>query len=221
MTMPNDMITGFVHNTKNGKIEIVEYFNRNQVKIRFIPSGYETQCKSQTIREGRVKDRLSPTVLGVAMIGDGPYRNTIDYKTTPAYKCWIGMIYRCYHRKTRAYPRYGGRGVYVCDEWLNFQNFAKWHEENKPKSDGSWQLDKDIKIDGNTVYSPDTCIFATHIENTEKAKAKTFKMKSPEGDIVEFYNMAKFCREHGLSKSHLHRVYTGGRPSHKGWRAAD
>jgi len=220
MATPKDMITGFIHNTKNGDIEIVEYHNRNRVKVRFVESGYETECKSQTVREGRILDRGSNTVLGVATIGIGPYRNTINYKTTPAYKCWIGMIYRCYYKNCQSYRRYGGRGVSVCEEWLNFQNFAKWYHENKPKHDDDWEVDKDIKIDGNMVYSPNTCLFVTARKNTEKALAKTFKMKSPDGEIVEFYNMAEFCRQNGLSKSQLHRAYKGGRPSHKGWRRA-
>lgn len=221
MTTPKDMVAGFVHSTKNGDIEVVEYYNRNRVRVRFVKSGYETHCKSQTLREGRLLDRGSNTVLGIATIGVGPHKNTVNYKTTPAYKCWIGMIYRCYYPKQHSYHRYGGRGVTVCQDWLNFQNFADWYEKNKPDSEGLWQIDKDIKIEGNLVYSPETCRFVSHHENTEKALAKTFKMKSPSGEIVEFYNMAKFCRENGLSKHQLHRVYTGGRLSHKGWRRAD
>lgn len=48
----------------------------------------------------------------------------------------------------------------VCDEWLNFQNFAKWYDENFYEVDGErMHLDKDILVKGNKIYSPETCIF--------------------------------------------------------------
>lgn len=221
MLIPKDMVEGFLHNTKNGLIKIVKYTDRNSVLVEFVNSGYRVSCKSQAAREGRITDRMSPTVLGVAMIGDGPYRNTINYKTTKEYKCWISMIYRCYDKSSSNYHRYGGRGVKVCDEWLNFQNFAKWYHEHIPAHGNNWQLDKDIKVDGNLIYGPDFCVFASPQENTENAISKKFKMKSPSGDVVEFYNMALFCRENGLTKSGLHRVYAGIRKSHRGWMRAD
>lgn len=219
MGTPKDMVNGFIHHTKNGKIKIIKYMDRNNVLASFIPSGYEFKAKSQVIREGRVTDRLSPTVLGVAMIGDGPYKNTINYKTTKEYKCWIGMIYRCYNTEIETYQWYGAKGVTVCNEWLNFQNFAKWYEENHPKDGKEYQLDKDINSGEVKIYSPETCIFINPNKNNEYSKAKTFKMISPNGDLVEFYNMAEFCRKHDLTKSCLHAVYKGRRKSHKGWRS--
>lgn len=220
MTIPKDMVTGSILKTKNGDVEIIEYIDRKKVFFRFINSGFETSSKPQAIRNGKVTDRLSKTVLGIATIGDGQYKNTINYKTTPEYKCWIGMIYRCYKNdNSDSYRRYGGRGVFVCDEWLNFQNFAKWYNENYPLDGKKYQLDKDVKIDGNLEYSPDKCMFVSGQFNTEKAIAKTFKMKSHAGEVVEFFNMAKFCRENNLSKVHLNEVYRGKRKSHKGWEA--
>jgi hypothetical protein len=221
MATPKDMTVGSILNTKNGDVEVVRYVNKDKVFFKFINSGFETSSKSQAIREGRVTDRLSKTVLGIATIGDGPYKNTINYKTTPAYKCWIGIIYRCYYEKCSSFHRYGGRGVFVCEEWLNFQTFAGWYEKNKPCDSVNWEIDKDIKVKGNLEYSPDKCIFVSPQQNTENAIAKTFKMKSPSGKVVEFYNMAKFCRENGLTKGGLHRVYTGGRNTHRGWKRAE
>jgi len=221
MNTPKDMTDGFILNTKNGDVEIIKYVNRNKVFFKFVKSGFETSSKSQAIREGKVTDRLSKTVLGIATIGDGPHKNTINYKTTPVYKCWIGIIYRCYYKNCQAYPSYGGRGVFVCEEWLNFQNFAAWYSQNKPDDTEKWQIDKDIKEDGNLEYSPEKCLFVSAQSNTEKALSKTFKMTSPKGEVVEFYNMAKFCRENGLTKEGMHRVYTGGRNTHRGWTRAE
>ena len=46
----------------------------------------------------------------------------------------------------------------VCDEWLNFQTFAKWHDENYYEVNERLHLDKDILIPGNTLYAPDRCL---------------------------------------------------------------
>lgn len=69
---------------------------------------------------------------------------------------WVGMIERCYDNKYHIKkPTY--KGCTVCDEWLNFQNFAKWYTEHEYYGISGYQLDKDILITGNKKYSPETC----------------------------------------------------------------
>lgn len=59
------------------------------------------------------------------------------------------------------------KDVIVCDEWLNFQIFSKWFNENwRPYMDKTWQLDKDILVKGNKIYSPETCCFVPHEINS-------------------------------------------------------
>lgn len=62
---------------------------------------------------------------------------------------------RCYYPQASRYEAYGGKGVTVCDEWLNFQTFASWFVENyKPNCD----LDKDVLGNGYQ-YNPEVCRF--------------------------------------------------------------
>lgn len=76
-------------------------------------------------------------------------------KMCPAYNTWKSMLTRCYGAKRHeTHPTY--KGVTVCDEWLTFSNFRKWWIDNH-KDD--WQLDKDLLVAGNKVYSPETCIY--------------------------------------------------------------
>ena len=71
------------------------------------------------------------------------------------------MLERCYSSRIHAkQPTY--IACSVCDDWLVFSNFKKWMEQQ------DWQgkeLDKDILIAGNKVYSPDACVFVDKLLN--------------------------------------------------------
>lgn len=72
-----------------------------------------------------------------------------------SYDFWKSMLCRCYN------PKYHLRkptyiGCSVCSEWLCFSNFKEWFDINYVEG---CQLDKDILIEGNKVYSPKSCRF--------------------------------------------------------------
>lgn len=72
-----------------------------------------------------------------------------------SYKTWDTMIRRCYSKyKQVENPTY--IGCSVCEEWLTFSNFKRWFDENYIEG---YELDKDILVKGNKVYSPETCCF--------------------------------------------------------------
>lgn len=73
----------------------------------------------------------------------------------PFYATWRRMIRRCYSEKDLLeHPTYAGK--YVCDEWLSATNFKAWMKNQH------WEgldLDKDVLVMNNTVYSHETCAF--------------------------------------------------------------
>lgn len=75
----------------------------------------------------------------------------------PYYKTWKDMIERCYDPKVhKKFPTYAECTVHP--DWLYFSNFRRWMEGQ------DWEgkhLDKDLKIPGNKMYSPATCMFVT------------------------------------------------------------
>ena len=73
----------------------------------------------------------------------------------PFYGRWVNMLQRCYSKFCQEkQPSY--KGCSVCEEWLTFSNFKSCMEQQ------DWEgcdLDKDLLVKGNKIYSPETCVF--------------------------------------------------------------
>lgn len=75
-------------------------------------------------------------------------------KKHPLYKKYYSMKARCYNPNSLAYKNYGGRGIKICDEWLeDVMNFYNWAINNGYKE--NLTLDR-INVNGN--YEPNNCM---------------------------------------------------------------
>jgi len=97
--------------------------------------------------------------------------------TCPFYKRWSNMLERCFSdvfkERQRSYI-----GCSVCDEWLIFSVFKKWMQTQDWKLK---QLDKDIIIPGNKIYSPEFCGFIDQSVNTLLNNCAASRGKYPQG----------------------------------------
>ena len=88
-------------------------------------------------------------------------RKTINKKRQEnpiPYSKWNNMFIRCYNKKYKEKtPTY--EGCSVCEEWRNFDNFLEWFNNPENGYRDGYQLDKDLLVQGNKIYSPDTCCF--------------------------------------------------------------
>lgn len=86
------------------------------------------------------------------------------------YDVWTNIKQRCLNENNPHYKNYGGRGITICDEWLDdFIEFQRWSIENGYKKG----LNIDRK-DNDKGYFPDNCRFITYIENQNNKRTNTY-----------------------------------------------
>lgn len=83
---------------------------------------------------------------------------------TPTYTTWNSMLSRCRDSRNASYPRYGARGIKVCDRWLSFENFLQ-DMGQRPSLDH--QIDR---RDPDGDYEPSNCRWLTRAENNARRK---------------------------------------------------
>ena len=99
------------------------------------------------------------------------------------------MLERCYSAKYQSKkPTY--KDIVVAEEWLNYQTFAKWYENNFYEIEGEkMELDKDLLSKDGKIYSPSTCVFLPHSINNAliNAKGYTFNKQANKYHVQTWY----------------------------------
>ena len=140
-----------------GDFKIVEYKGCNNVVVEFLETGYQKLCQNKEIKTGAVKDKLLPSVLGVGIVGD-KYNCKINGKYVKEYQLWKSMLSRCYNDAYKnKYPTY--EGCEVSDNFKYYEYFYEWCHNQIGFGIEGFELDKDLPIKGNKVYSESTCVF--------------------------------------------------------------
>lgn len=120
---------------------------------------------------------------------------------TVEYQCWRAFKNRCMNSKNIQYKDYGGRGITVSEQWLEFENFYR-DMGNRPPNH---QIDR---IDNNKGYSKENCRWVERKINCRN-KRNNKLYKTPTGDLVQQELIDKigwskdqfrwFIKKHGIS----------------------
>lgn len=140
--------------------------NEKVVYYSFLMSGHTKSC-------GCLK-RINTVRANVV---HGQSRND---GTTSEYAAWQGMKTRCYNKNSKHYKDYGGRGISICDRWL--QSFENFFEDMGKRPSNKHSLDRFPNNDGN--YEPSNCRWATKMQQAANCRSNHWVEYNGEKMIV-------------------------------------
>lgn len=120
----------------------------------------------------------------------------------PAYRNWIGAKKRCYNPADDEFPRYGGRGILVCERWQKFSNF--W-EDMGPTWRNGLSLDRYPNVDGH--YEPGNVRWANAKMQANNRRDNVI-INTPKGAMT----ITQAAESFGVARSTLMKRIDTGRP---------
>lgn len=188
-------------NTQGEKMKVLKYIDTYNVIIQF-ENGYIRNSSYWGFKRGLVRN---PTNLNSdkGYLGEGDCKTSINGNTTKEYSAWKFMMKRCYDKDYKINrPTYDDCSV--CEEWHNFQNFAKWYKENYYEVDNKkMHVDKDILVKGNKIYSPDTCCIVPNNINSIFVSSKSSRGLYPRGVTLQDNKFYSYCGDNNGNRTYL------------------
>ena len=198
------------YNKYHSKMTIIKYNTYKDIVIEF-DNGNIVNTRYDNFKNGEVKNTSIPIIFNIGYMGNGNYSSKDEnHRETQEYIKWRSMIRRCYDEKYQEkHTTY--QGCTVAEEWHNFQNFAQWYNDNCYKvGNEKMELDKDILIKNNKIYSPNTCILVPHDINILFLKRNASRGQYPIG-VSEYKNntsiVYKATCKNTLSNKSVHLGY--------------
>lgn len=191
-----------------GRLTVLEYTGK-QTKSRNLI--WKCQCDCGTLVEvagGHLTDDRTQScgclIKQITSERSTTHGHTKNNKSSSTYISWRAMIDRCYRHKTNDYKNYGGRGISVCERWMDFNLFL----EDMGERPIGFQIDR---IDCNGNYEPSNCRWATIKQ--QSINKRTNKKLNFEGITM---TIAEWSEKTGIPRDTLwHRVYTAKWQVHK------
>ena len=141
----------------SGDFKVLKYNDSKDVEIQFVNTGFETSVQLVNIKSGNIKDPYSPSVYGVGVLGT-KYPISEGGRDTKECTLWKNMLKRCYNDDCKKkQPTY--EDCEASENFKYYEYFYEWCHKQIGFGNEDWQLDKDLLVKGNKVYSENTCVF--------------------------------------------------------------
>lgn len=179
-------------------IKKMEKKNRSDLWLCKCKCGKEVKCYQHNLERG-----TSTSCGCLRSYYAKQTRNCHGESTSILYKKWTSIKTRCLNPKSRNYKDYGGRGIRICEEWLDFWTFREWSYDNGYE-DGLTIERKDVNGD----YCPENCCWIKAFEQASNKRSNTF---IEYGGKIQ--TAAQWARELGIGKDTItYRVRAGWSP---------
>lgn len=190
-------------NNQGCLMKIIKYNSNRDIFVAF-QDEYKAivHAAYPEFKKGAIKNPYYPSVYSVGIVGV-KYPTSINYKNTNEYNAWVNMLRRCFDEELKEYnPTY--KDVTCCKEWLLYENFYDWvhSQDNFDKwyYGDKWNVDKDILVKNNKVYSPETCCLVPQNVNKLFIKQTTNRGNLPIGVNKETNKFYARCHNPLINK---------------------
>lgn len=118
--------------------------------------GTRKEVAQHALRQGHTTSCGCKSATRIAAL-----RRTHGMSSSPEFQVWRAILSRCLNQRQQSYPRYGGRGIHVCERWR--MSFAAFYEDMGPRPSAWHSIDR-INNDGH--YEPQNCRWVTQRQQT-------------------------------------------------------
>lgn len=177
----------FLEGMKFGKLKVISFDHYSKTKMQY----YLCECECGNYKTVQASHLLNGDAKSCGCVRstrvNKPFRQYGTYNKR-LHNIWNGMLDRCTNKNNPAYENYGGRGIFVCQEWHDFPTFYNWAICNGYNDSLSIE-----RINNNDGYYAENCKWANRYEQANNKRNVTkFNYNGCE------YSMAQLSKMSGI-----------------------